>query len=44
MFWAVFSVFLAATLVLIFFTIRWAFRQDRLRRRAGAPKTPTTKD
>jgi hypothetical protein len=35
---AVFSVFVAATLVLIVLTLRWAIRSDR-KRRQGPPDT-----
>jgi hypothetical protein len=34
---AVFSVFIAATLVLVILTMRWAIRRDRERRAAQAP-------
>jgi hypothetical protein len=38
---AVFSVFIAATLVLVVLTLRWAVRRDRDRRgRAPDEKTP----
>jgi hypothetical protein len=35
---AVFSVFIAATLVLIVLTMRWAVRRDRERRAAQGPE------
>jgi hypothetical protein len=38
---AVFSVFIAATLVLIVLTIRWAIRRDRERRSAQDPPDRT---
>jgi hypothetical protein len=44
MFWAVFSIFIVATLVLIVFTVRWAIRQDRFRRGGSIENVPTTKD
>jgi hypothetical protein len=34
---AVFSVFIAATLVLVVLTMRWAIRRDRERRAGQAP-------
>ncbi|HEY5092376.1 MAG TPA: hypothetical protein VII60_03850 [Acidimicrobiales bacterium] len=40
MFAAVFSVFVAAMLVLVVFIVRWAVRRDRERR---AAQTPTDK-
>jgi hypothetical protein len=35
---AVFSIFIAATLVLVVLTMRWAIRRDRERRAAPSPK------
>jgi hypothetical protein len=35
---AVFSVFIAATVVLVVLTMRWAIRRDRERRAAQSPK------
>jgi hypothetical protein len=44
MFWAVFSIFIVATLVLIVFTVRWAIRQDRFRRGGPDGNVPRSKD
>jgi hypothetical protein len=38
---AVFSVFIAATLVLVVLTMRWAIRRDRERRGVQPPNDPT---